>query len=152
MTTTDVMESIRKDRLLDALRSKLATLKLAAAAKKTAEQNYQEVSANVKANLLEVSGHNGTPVRFWLDGEEHAAILSKPKPELSWNLEKLVPWLQENGFWDRVTTQVVDPLKLASEMAAGNIKLTPELEAEFQYTSKDVAASVKWVNPTPESL
>lgn len=152
MTTTDVMESIRKDRLLDSLRSRLATLKLASAAKKVAEQNYQEVSANVKAALREVSGTNGTPVRFWLDGEELAAILSKPKPEMSWNLELLVPHLREIGKFDVVSTQVIDPHKLASEIAAGNIVFTPEQEAYFQYISKDVAASVKWVNPTPDSL
>lgn len=152
MTNTDVMESIRKERTLEMLRSRLQTLKSAAFMKKQAEQNYQEVASAVKTALKEVAGTNGTPVRFWVDGDEHAAILSKPKPELSWNLELLVPWLQENGFWDKVSTQVVDPLKLASEISVGNIVLTEEQTAAFQYMSKDVAASVRFVNPTSDSL
>lgn len=149
---TEVAKTIAMERTMATLRSRLGMLKYASLEKNVAERRYQEVANLVKDILREVDGENGNGVRFTLDGGEYAAILSKPTPELSWDAEKLVPYLQEIGVWERVSTQVVDPYKLASELAAGTLVLTDEQKAEFQVLSKDVAASVRFVNPTPQSI
>lgn len=147
----EVMDSIKRERVLERLRGLLLLTSRASGEKKVAEQNYKEVSTPAKDLLREIDGENGNGIRFWDGDEEKAAILSKPKPELSWDLEKLVPELRRLGVWDKVSTRVLDANKLASELASGNVQLDGGVEP-YQYVSKDVAASIKFINPRPDSM
>lgn len=150
MANTDVLDAVRKDRLLDSLRGKLRTLKMATQGKKEAQLMYDEIASGVKTDLLEVDGENGAGVRFWIEGQEFCAKLVKPEQELSWDVSKLVPALREAGVWEKVSTRVLDPNKLAAELSTGALTLPGDLK-DYQYVSKDVAASVRFVNPTAES-
>jgi hypothetical protein len=150
MSNDDVLTSIRNERNLEKLRVWLASLESAADHKHEADRQYQDVAAMVKPLLAAVDGENGTGVRFWNGDEEKAAILSKPREELSWDLEKLVPALRALKAFERVSVRVVDPAKLASELASGNLTL-PEPLRHYQYVIKDVSPSVRFVNVRPES-
>lgn len=143
-----VTDSVRNARVLNALRRKLEVLKAAAEDKRATEGVYKQASADALADLLTVEGPNGDGVRFMYQDKEYAAFACKPQSEMIWDAAPLVEWLKENGVFDRVSVTVVDPEKLESEMAAGNIKRS-DLD-KFQ-VEKERSAYVKFINPRPES-
>lgn len=143
-----VTDSVRNARVLNALRRKLEVLKAAAEDKRATEGVYKQASADALADLLTVEGPNGDGVRFMYQDKEYAAFACKPSSEWTWDAALLVEWLKENGVFDRVSVTVVDPEKLESEMAAGNIKRS-DLD-KFQ-VEKERSAYVKFINPRPES-
>lgn len=141
-------ESVKTSRLLTGLRAKLVYVKAAAEAKRLSENTYKEQAANALADLLEVDGPNGSGVRFVYEDKEYAAFACQPSSEWTWDAAPLVEWLKDNGFFDRVSVTVVDPEKLESEMAVGNIKRS-DLE-KFQ-VEKERSPYVKFINPKPDS-
>lgn len=145
---TTISEGLRTNRLLSALKEKLPSVKAAAENKRHAENVYKEVATDALSDLVAVDGLNGDGVRFEYGDKEYAAFVCQPEPERIWDSAPLVEWLKDNGFWDSVSVTVVDPEKLESEMAAGNIKRS-DLDG-FQI-EKQRSAYVKFINPRPGS-
>jgi hypothetical protein len=152
MVATDIAESIKASRTIEALRGTLRTLYMATLAKKDAQAMYDEIATGVKQDLAAVDGENGDGVRF-VDhtGAERAAILSKPKDEISWDVAKTAQKLRERGLWDKCSTRVLDPNKLASEIAAGTVAFTEDELSELQVITKSISPSVRFVNSKPDS-
>lgn len=145
----DSMDLIRKNRVLESLRDHLHQLKGIADQKKAAELHYKEHASVTREELREIDGENGTGVRFEYDGKECAAIVCQANTPKIWDLENLIPWLKENGHWDKVKSTVLDANKLAAEISVGNISAT-ETE-KFQMDGTKPTAYVKFVNPKPDS-
>ena len=61
----------------------------------------------------------GVTVVVW--GDAYAAHIQQNRTPENWDMEKLVPWLKENGHWGYVMTEVLDQAKLEAEIRAGNI-------------------------------
>lgn len=143
-----IAENVRNSRTLNLLRYKLETVKGTAENKRKAETLYKEAAADALADLLTLDGPNGDGIRFNYEDKEYAAFACQPSSEWTWDAAPLVEWLKENGFFDRVSVTVVDPEKLESEMAAGNINR--EYLEKFM-VEKERSAYVKFINPRPES-
>lgn len=149
MTITSPAETVRKNRLLSALREKLAHAKSLSVVASQAEVSRKEASAMALEDLIEVDGLNGNGVRFEFEGKELAAFACQPDPGKFWDGAPLIEWLKANGYWKSVSVTTLDPAKLEAEIAAGNIKRV-DVE-KFQVTGEPKAPSVKWINPKPES-
>lgn len=143
------METIQKSRMLNSVRDHLNQLKMIADQKRGAEALYKEQASVVLTELAELDGENGPGVRFEYEGNEYAARVCQPDTPKIWDLENLIPWLKQNGYWDKVKTTVLDPNKLAAEISVGNISATDT--EKFQLDAKKPTAYVKFINPTPES-
>lgn len=143
-----ITDTLKTSRTLAAVKSKLVTLKAVAENKRAAEVAYKEAAADVFPDLLELDGTNGSGVRFEYEGAEFAGYVCAPVPERIWDPAPLVEYLKEKGYFDSVSVTVVDPEKLESEMAAGNIK-REELD-KFQI-EKPRTPYLKIINPKPDS-
>ena len=145
MSLTD---DIRKVRVLDALREKLKLAKVASVNASQTESSRKEVHADAVKDLAEIDGKNGNGVRFDYYGTELAAFVCQPEPELIWDAAPLIEYLQKVGLYDKVSTVVLDPEKLESEMAAGNIKRATLKKFQIE---KPRSPYLKFINPRPES-
>lgn len=143
-----VTENIGKSRVLDRLRYMLATAKGAAEQKRTAENLYKEAAADVLSDLRELDGVNGSGVRFQWEDKEYAGYVCQPEDELVWDAAALTEYLKKIGRYDAVSVTVLDPEKLESELAAGNIRRA-SLE-KFQ-VRKSSTPYLKFMNPKPDS-
>jgi hypothetical protein len=143
-----ITENIVGTRALNALRVKLANAKAAAEQKRQAENIYKEVAGDAMPDLLLVDGKNGSGVRFEYEGKEYAAIVCQPDSQWHWDPAPLVEYLKSIGKFDDVSVTVLDPEKLESEMAAGNIDR--KKMKKFQ-VEKPATPYVKFINPKPDS-
>jgi hypothetical protein len=143
-----VTDDIRASRLLTGLRDKLATAKRASENSAAAETYRKEVHKDALVDLEELDGRNGSGVRFQHEDRELAAFVCQPEDELIWDAAALTEHLKKIGKYDAVCVTVIDPEKLESEMAAGNIKRASL--KKFQI-AKPRAAYLKFINPKPES-
>ena len=135
--------------VLDKLRAKLADLKAVSAVKSDAETQYKDLAADIIPELRELGGgDNGPGVRLEWGGKEWAAFVCQPEPEQTWDAAPLIEWLKENGHWATVSTTVLDPQKLETEMAAGNIDRRKLAKFIVKTPRKPY---VKWGNPKPDS-
>lgn len=143
-----IVEEINKSRLLATLREKLATAKQASVSAAAAEVYRKEVHKDAVTDLEVLDGKNGSGVRFTHEGRELAAYVCQPEDELIWDAAPLTEHLKKIGKYDAVSVVVIDPEKLESEIAAGNIKRASL--KKFQ-VAKPRAAYLKFINPKPDS-
>lgn len=143
-----VTDDIRASRLLFGLRDKLAAAKRASENQTEAENYRKEVHKDALTDLAEVDGKNGSGVRFSYEDRELAAFVCAPADELTWDAAALTEHLKKIGKYDAVSVTVIDPEKLESEMAAGNIKRATL--KKFQ-VAKPRTPYLKFINPKPES-
>lgn len=88
--------------------------------KKAATEEEQEYQDQALPLLLKEDPEDlGVPVEVW--GAIYEAHYQQNRTPEYWDMEKMVPWLKENGHWPRVMTEVLDQAKLEAEIRAGNI-------------------------------
>lgn len=143
-----VTDDIRTSRLLAGLRDKLAAAKRASENSASAEVFRKEVHKDAITDLTEVDGKNGNGVRFQYEDRELAAFVCAPEDELTWDAAALTAHLKKIGKYDDVCVTVIDPEKLESEMAAGNIRRSTL--KRFQ-VAKPRTPYLKFINPKPDS-
>lgn len=143
-----VTDDIRTSRILAVLRDKLAAAKRASENQASAENYRKEVHKDALKDLEELDGRNGSGVRFEYGDRELAAYVCAPEDELTWDAAALTDHLKKIGKYDDVCVTVIDPEKLESEMAAGNIKRATL--KKFQ-VAKPRTPYLKFINPKPES-
>lgn len=143
-----VTNDIRNSRVLDRLRYKLQTAKGAAEHKRKSENLYKEASADALSDLRELDGANGPGVRFEWEGKEYAGYVCQPEDALIWDAARLTEHLMKIGKYEVVSVTVIDPEKLESEIAAGNIKR--DSLKKFQIASPRTSY-LKFINPKPDS-
>lgn len=81
------------------------------------EHEFQEQALPLLAK--EDPENKGVPVEVY--GDLYEAHIQQNRTPEHWDMEKLVPWLKENGHWGYVMTEVLDQAKLEAEIRAGNI-------------------------------
>lgn len=143
-----ITEEINKSRTLERLRYMLSTAKGAAENKRKAESLYKEAAADALSDLEVLDGKNGSGVRFEWEDKEYAAIVCAPEDELVWDAARLTEHLKNIGKYEDVCVTVIDPEKLESEIAAGNIKRATL--KKFQ-VAKPRTPYLKFINPKPDS-
>jgi hypothetical protein len=148
MSTATLNDSLRKRKLLSGLREKLAEFKALAEEKNRLGNTYDVRKGEVLPELVEVDGYNGNGVLFEFEGREYAAIASKPAPEKFWDEAKLTEYLKDKGLYGKATTSVLDPLKLESLMASGQLDRAELAKLQIE---KEKSPSVRFINPKPES-
>lgn len=149
-TKAAATEEVKKQRMLNGLRDMLSSLKGLRIGEKQAAEASKEYAAQIKPLLEDVDGLNGGGVRFEFEGVEYAALVCQPDAGKIWDAAPLIEHLKQSpALWRKVSTTVLDPMKLEAEMAAGNINREELLK--FQIPDKLKASYIKFVNAKPES-
>jgi hypothetical protein len=145
-----INEELAEKRALDDAREHLAMLKRLSVQAKDAEDVRKEYSAELVPELSELIGVNGKTIRFQLDGKELGAKVSQGDAGQKWDVAPLIEYLKEKNLWKKASTQELDPDKLHALLALGDIDVK-DVE-KFMVRIEPSTPSVKWVNPSADSL
>lgn len=130
----------------DRLRKFLERIRELRAVAKDVKENEQAAQENALF-LLRALDEAGKGVDL---GDGSAAFAQQNAAPENWDLEKLVPYLREQGMLAAVQTTFIDPKKLESEIQQGNISRAEV--RQFIIVGKQPAAFVRFGKPQEGSV
>lgn len=137
------------DRELERVRELLSILKDQRCLKEELDREIGDTQSEV---IRSMTGLEATKkgVRFEYEGADLCGVVVQGHRKPQYDTPALVQYLRDQGQFQRVSTRVLDPLKLEAALAAGDID--PAALARFELPAEPLAPYVKFVPPKKESL